>query len=189
MNVGLMRRLSKCRPRRWDRGLGSCGDKLVWICTFCRDRKSAAEGSIFFGSHLSVAQVLLLGYCFAANETYASTKRILLFGQEPEVPDKTIASWFGYFRDRLIDLTPTLRGHPTKVGGPDIIMQIDEVQIGRRKYQLGRVPSDVWAIGFISANGDLRMEVCPKRDKKTLQDLIVRNVARGSIIHTDGWAR
>ena len=77
-----------------------------------------------------------------------------------------------------------------QIGGPGIIVQIDESKFGRRKYERGRVIEGHWVIGMIAdGSQDLRLEICPEnsRTRETLWPLIQRHVATGSIIRTDGW--
>ena len=74
-----------------------------------------------------------------------------------------------------------------KIGGPDQIVKIDEALIGRRKYNKGRFVGKTWVLGMISADGQARFEVVRNRKAATLEAAIVRNVARGSIVHTDEW--
>jgi len=40
---------------------------------------------------------------------------------------------------------------------------------------------------MVDDQGAVRMEVCERRDKDTFQGLILRNIAPGSIIHSDSW--
>ena len=74
-----------------------------------------------------------------------------------------------------------------KIGGPGIIVQIDEAQIGRHKYNRGRVPDEVWVFGMIASDGRLRLQTVEDRKKDTLHEVILASVERGSIIHTDQW--
>ena len=77
-----------------------------------------------------------------------------------------------------------------QIGGPGVVIEIDETKIGHRKYQRGRLVDGAWILGIIEPEtGKYRLEVCPdnKRDSSTLLTLIQKHVRQGSIIHTDCW--
>lgn len=75
------------------------------------------------------------------------------------------------------------------IGGPGIVVEIDETKFGRRKYNRGHVVEGIWVLGMVERTADRRLVLIPveKRDRNTLLALIKRHVAPGSIIHTDLW--
>lgn len=77
------------------------------------------------------------------------------------------------------------------IGWPNQIVEIDECQIGRRKYHRGRIVEAAWIIGMIERENPInyRLEICRnnKRDADTLIVLIKKHVAIGTEIHTDCW--
>lgn len=73
------------------------------------------------------------------------------------------------------------------IGGPDKVVQIDECLVGRRKYNRGRAVEGTWVLGMIETRGEVRMEVVKDRSGPTLEGVITRHVAPGTMIHTDGW--
>lgn len=107
--------------------------------------------------------------------------------EDTELPNSTIARWFGVFRNSRIDPALELGGGRPPIGDPGMIVQVDETLIGRRKYNRGRVVSGTWVLGMIADDGALRLEICERRDAATLTEMIQRHVAAGSIVHTDGW--
>lgn len=68
-----------------------------------------------------------------------------------------------------------------------MVVQVDEAPIGRRKYNRGRLVEGTWVIGLVDEAGNVRLEMVERRDKNTLAEVIQRNCAIGSEIHTDGW--
>ena len=74
-----------------------------------------------------------------------------------------------------------------QIGRPNLVVQVDEAQVGRRKYHRGRVFSDTWVLGMIDEVGELRLEICTRREAATLLRLMQRHVAAGSEVHTDWW--
>ena len=73
------------------------------------------------------------------------------------------------------------------IGGLGTIVQVDEALIGRRKWHRARRMPGLWVLGMIDASGELRLEICPSRSAKALEEIIQRHVLPGSEIHTDGW--
>ena len=76
------------------------------------------------------------------------------------------------------------------IGGAGHVIEVDEMKMGRRKYNRGRVVDGSWILGFIDIEtNDVRLEICPenKRDRDTLFALIEKHVAPDSCIFTDCW--
>uniref|UniRef100_A0A182W7W5 DDE_Tnp_IS1595 domain-containing protein n=1 Tax=Anopheles minimus TaxID=112268 RepID=A0A182W7W5_9DIPT len=68
--------------------------------------------------------------------------------------------------------------------------EIDESVVTKRKYNRGRVAENnqVWLIGGICRETrEFFLELVQKRDAVTLHEIIMRRVAPGSTILTDGW--
>ena len=159
-----------------------------WYCGTCKSRTSALVGSIFEDLHMPLGRAIMLMYCYAHLTTYEEAQRAVVFTHDEGVASRhTIADWFGSLRDRLIDHVENLGGREGQIGGPGVIVQVDEAQIGRRKYERGRVRRDTWVLGLIDEAGQLRMEICSKRDANTLLPIIQKHCLPGSVIHTDGW--
>lgn len=185
---GLIYSSMDCRSHRIPRKHYSRTDgHQVWYCHKCDNRVTIFKDSIFEHSRLPIGKVLMIVYCFANRLDYEETRRTLIFDHSEElVADSTIAYWFDLLRDILVD---TLGEHQNtaKIGGPGKIVQVDEALIGRRKYNRGRLVPGTWVVGLIDKDGAIRLEVAPRRDAGTLQDIIERHAEPGSIIHTDGW--
>ena len=79
------------------------------------------------------------------------------------------------------------------IGGPGIIVEIDETFFCKRKYGRGRMLSDVWLFGGIERVSK-RKFIIPlhkkgqDRSAKTLIPLIKKYIRSGSTIISDGWA-
>lgn len=191
MGVGLLRSKSICQRQRISRILRVRSDceAAYWYCGKCDNQVCITKHSMFEESNISMGKVLMLALCYAHAESYVSTARACIFGRD-DVPltNSTISRWFGYFREVILEhCMASGLDHGQKVGGPGIVVQIDEAQIGRRKYNRGRVYQDTWVFGAIDEQGNLRMEICDRRDKVTLHKLVQKHVARGSVIHSDSW--
>lgn len=76
-----------------------------------------------------------------------------------------------------------------KIGGPNVIVQLDESKFGKRKYHRGHRVEGVWVFGGVEISEERKMfaVVVDKRDSVTLNELILKHVLPGSIVITDGW--
>jgi len=88
-----------------------------------------------------------------------------------------------------VDVAEHFEGQSGPIGGPGCIVQVDEALIGRRKYNRGRIVEGTWVLGMIASDGQVRLERCAgnRRNRQTLEEIIRRNIAPGSTIHTDAW--
>ena len=191
MGVGLLRGQSVCRRHRELRTLRerSGRDGSFWYCRKCDKQVAITKDSIFEDANLPPAKLVMLALSYAHGDSYVSTARNCIFSREDGlVPNSTIARWFEYFREIVLEkcLSSGLE-HGGMVGGPGVVVQIDEAQIGRRKYNRGRVYEDTWVFGAIDDHGKLRLEICDKRNKVTLHSLVQKHVHPGSVIHSDSW--
>jgi len=188
MSRGLVRDQQLCRTHRRACAIVEREGSLQLYCSRCNKWISCARSSILEDSCLSTGKVVMLAYSYAYMYSYKLARRACVFSDEDEEPsDATVARWYEIFRDRLIDVAPNLTDAEGPIGGPGMIVQVDEALIGRRKYNRGRVVPGTWVLGMIDSSGKLRLEVCADRTAATLSEIIQRNVHQGSIIHTDGW--
>ena len=84
----------------------------------------------------------------------------------------------------------TMQADPILFGVTGGVVQIDESVIAKRKYNVGRPPSEQkWVLGFYDVDRKVgHMEHVPNRSRETLHNRILSNVAPGSTIATDQWA-
>lgn len=169
-------------------GLGSDSRNPYWYCGKCNKRISVYKDSIFEDLHMPLQKILMLGYSFANESTYEEARRNCTFSSaDIPITNRTIAHWFDLFREIVADHCLDQAAMGSKIGGPGHIVQVDEAMIGRRKFNRGRLVKGTWIFGMVDDEGEIRLEIVATRDVQTLTEVIVRNVARGSIIHSDSW--
>lgn len=84
---------------------------------------------------------------------------------------------FGSFQSNLV------------VGGPGIIVEIDESKMGKRKYHRGHPVDGQWIFGGVErVSGKCFMVPVEDRTTETLLTLIRKHILPGSVIISDCWA-
>lgn len=191
VRYGLLRAMPPCTIHKQDRKIvrrmrgGADHAQLFWRCSKCSDQISVRSGSIFENIKISLGKALMIILCYSQCQDIEETRSALVWSSDAQKPAlTTVVRFFNRLR-ALIDSRVQDR---SPIGGPGEIVQIDEALLGRRKYNRGRVVQGTWVLGMIAESGAVRFEVVADRKAKTLLEVITRNVARGSIIHTDQWA-
>lgn len=77
----------------------------------------------------------------------------------------------------------------TKIGGPNMIVEIDECKLGKRKYNRGHRVEGVWVLGGVERSPDRRSFVVPVPDRSaaTLLPILSQHIRSGSIVYSDLW--
>ena len=75
------------------------------------------------------------------------------------------------------------------IGGPGIIVEIDESKFGKVKYQRGHKVEGVWVFGMVERTSERQIVLVKVDDRKrvTLEALLKKHVHPDSIIHSDCW--
>jgi transposase-like protein len=98
----------------------------------------------------------------------------------------TVSSFASFFRQLVGE---SLDDEDTIIGGKNIVVEIDECKLGKRKYHRGHRVDGLWVLGGIErtvAKKIFLLEV-PDRSAETLLTAITEHVAPGSVIMTDMW--
>jgi transposase-like protein len=157
-------------------------ESLLFRCTRKRCKKSVSifKNSFFGKSRVKCSMALLIGYLWLCK---ASRTTIMM---STGLSSATITDYIGYYRALI---ARSLKNTEKMIGGPGIIVQIDECKLGKRKYHRGHKVEGVWVIGGVEKTEKraVFLESVPDRSADTLLSVISRRVARDSIIHTDMW--
>jgi len=76
------------------------------------------------------------------------------------------------------------------IGGPGTIVEIDEMKLGKRKFNKGRRIEGQWVFGAVQRNSrplKCMMITVPDRSEETLRPLIEQNILPGTTIISDCW--
>lgn len=148
--------------------------------SICRQQIALTKGTIFYKSKVPLNYCLYIVYLFSKKVeimkivdicgiNYRSIKRIV----------DRLYYIIGYMLEEI----------DTKIGGPGIVVEIDESKFGKRKYNRGHPVDGVWIVGGVERTPERKIFLVKvlRRDQATLSDIIRRYVLPGSIIYTDMW--
>ena len=170
--------LSKCKKKL--RGQDGYG----WRCERpCRRRVSVRAGSFFEKSNLSLAKILQLLYQWAHRNA-----SFLSLHHELNLATNTVVDWKNFSRDVCAQY---LLAHPVTLGGPGIVVEIDESLFVRRKHNVGRVVLEQWVFGGIEVGTPARkgfLVAVARRNAATLIPILQQYVLPGTTVISDCWA-
>ena len=101
---------------------------------------SLRKGSFLENHKVSSRDFVLLLYLWSHEVSVTTASELV------GVCDQTSVQWYSYFRDIC---SHHLLAYPIQIGGPDVIVQIDESVMTRRKYNQGRFIPERWVFGGI----------------------------------------
>jgi len=176
---------------------------VFYQCGKCKKRISVRRGTVLANAKISFRRFILLAYAFCQfNWTYQQTQQEACVTSDEEDCDKScsthlssksIDKYHRLFREIVSDYMFESLKSVNKIGGPGLTVEIDESQFGKRKYNRGTIIGRrfAWILGGICRETEEMFLIqCPgnKRDKITLETLILDHVEQGTRIYTDGWA-
>jgi IS1 family transposase len=146
----------------------------------CRLKRSINNYTFFAGTKLKANEVLLLARLWVAKVSVKSATS--LTGHS----SATVCSFWKHFRQLTAS---TLDEENTTIGGPGVIVEVDETKIGKRKYHRGHRVDGVWVIVGVERTPDRKVFAVPvsTRDEETIRQVIEHHVNIGSDVYTDGW--
>jgi hypothetical protein len=146
----------------------------------CESSVSVFNNSLFFNRRISFAKILALLYEWCESTTVGRTAK------QFEISMPSTCKWFRKFA-KIAAFDNVLSGG-YEIGGPGIVIEIDESCFVSNKYRRGReLAYQKWAIGGVERGNTQNcfIEFVERRDRITLLEVIVRRVRPGSIIVTD----
>lgn len=156
------------------------GNRNVLRCIKCRKEKSERANTFFYGSRLQCCQIIEMAYYWLVG---LNQKQTMLITKRAE---SAVSKFFEHFR---ILVSSTLNQENNKIGGENIIVEIDESKIAKRKYHRGHHVEGAWLVGGVELTSDRKLFFVSveNRNSETLKNIIENNVLSGSIIRTDLW--
>ena len=93
--------------------------------------------TVFEGSHLLMSKRLQCFYWFARDVTNYNTMAAELLDEGCRMSDTTIRQWLFYCREVCFAWLDERMKDEFQIGGEGVVVEIDEVKIGKRKYNKG----------------------------------------------------
>ena len=158
-------------------------DGLIWRCSPCKKYKNIRADSALSGQKIALKTFIQLLFCLSIKGLTG-----IAVSQMTVLSENTVSDWKIYLHTRLADW---LLANPNPLGGPGVIVEVDEAKFGKRKYNKGGYREGMWVLGGVDRNtGQCFLLPCPdnRRGAGILLPLIRRWILPGSIIYTDEWA-
>jgi transposase-like protein len=157
-------------------------ERKAWRCGTkrCRREVSCTKDSFFYGQKLKCSKILFIGYLWLLQIKVAAIETIT------DCSSDTVAAYVKYYRQLVIS---SLDEEDSVIGGPGVVVEIDESKLGKRKYHRGHRVEGVWVLGGAERTDERNIFLCsvPDRSVRTLLEIISRHVRPNSIILTDMW--
>lgn len=102
------------------------------------------------------------------------------------IDEKTIYNIMEKVKKKLI---PEYYASLEKIGGDDVVVEIDESKFGKRKYNKGHKVEGVWILGMVEKSSTRRiiLRQVDDRTKNTLFTKIEESIYKDTKLHTDMW--
>jgi hypothetical protein len=154
---------------------------------------SMLTGSIFGRVHIPVHKFFALAYKWLNCTVQVTVEK------ELNLQWDTVSYWMKYLRQsvELVYIHDNSIGEGEQIGGPGIIVEIDESKFGKRKYHRGHRVEGNWVFGGIEKlkdpitgknyAGKVFAMVVADRSAKTLLSAIKKHIRPGSHIKSDMW--
>ncbi|XP_059141973.1 uncharacterized protein LOC131929668 isoform X2 [Physella acuta] len=160
---------------------GTYSDKTVRSsCTENHSiNRSLRKGTIFEKSTLPLQDIILL--------TYLWCKKVNLQAMMKEVKasEEAIREWMTFCRDTTVELC---MAENETIGGPGVLVDLDEGKIKNLNYLQGQKVTDKWAyIGAEQGSNKYFICIVHERTKEELLNFIKNYIKPGSVILSDCW--
>jgi hypothetical protein len=148
----------------------------------CHGETSIFKGSIFFRLNVDFRSVVFFLYEWCVDTPIERA------AFEYSCSSATISRWYKKFRK--IALLDKLFRQDYAIGGPGVVIEIDETCIVKNKNHQGRqLAHQKWFFGGVVRGDNTKcfIEAVEKRDQVTLLEVILRRILPGSKIVSDCW--
>jgi transposase-like protein len=156
------------------------GERFRHVCINGRVEHSVWKGTFFSKIRIRKCEILHLAYLWLSGCTH-KTAMVHTGHSKP-----TITDYYSHFNQLVAE---DLNEEDLQIGGENIVVEVDETKLGKRKYHRGHHVDGVWVVVGVerTPNRKIFVIMVENRDSYTLAGIINRFVLPGSIVHTDCW--
>ena len=170
--------MTLCRRQQANQG-------YTWRCRPCGVETSVHTGSFMSNCQMPTEKIVMMMFYWIHAVKCTHVKMF------EEIDDwHVIVNYNNYFR---VECEKWLNGHHVQLGGFDangasVVVEVDETFFFHRKYHRGRRRKGSWVFGIVErVSGKCWLEVVPRRDAATLEQIILAHVLPGTTIMSDAW--
>ena len=145
----------------------------------CKQTVAFRTGTFFSKSKLSIFQILGFAHlwCQGASST--------IIVNEVDIDKSTAVHWSSFCREVV---HKSFMMQKERLGGPDVVVEIDESKWGKRKYHRGHQVEGQWVFGGLErGTGRVFFETVEDRGAETLLPIIKQHILPGTTIISDYW--
>ena len=103
-----------------------------------------------------------------------------------ECASGTACDWKSFCREVCVEV---IMDESVPIGGPGMIVEIDENKFGKRKFNRGKRVDGKWVFGGVERGSkNCFLKVVPDRSKETLLNVLQTYVLPGTTIISDCWS-
>ncbi|KCZ81597.1 hypothetical protein H312_00921 [Anncaliia algerae PRA339] len=148
-------------------------------CSFCDTRKTINSIKPNFCKQDFIELIYLI-YYFSLDCNFSLIKKLT------RCTDYVLNKFQGAI---LQEIDKEHNRHFDKIGGENLIVEVDESFVGKRKYNIGRINNQKIILGGICRNSKrFFMKIISSRNKKTIGEAIESHINPGTTIFTDQWS-
>ncbi|GBL96268.1 hypothetical protein AVEN_118797-1 [Araneus ventricosus] len=167
------------RPRR------DISDGFNWVCRVRGQnahhvKRSVRGGSWFERSNLPIPTILqfVIYWCVEMKSKFIC--------EELNIGTATATDWASFCREVCQDILIWRSG---KIGGPGIVVEIDESKFGKRKYNRGKRVVGRWVFGGVErGSNNCFFAVVENRTREVLLSVIKEHILPGTTVMSDCWS-
>jgi transposase-like protein len=180
IDTGIILKVRKCETCNKDMILNRERMTYRHYCNIIRTEISVWKNTLFSRTHLKCNQIMNLLYLWIVESNH---KTLMATGKHSS---RTITQFIRDINDMVSNM---VEEEDQIIGGPGIVVEIDESKLSKRKYHRGHRVEGVWVVGGVEKTNERKIFIIPveNRNSETLSNIIEKHVAYGSIIHTDCW--